>query len=174
MSTTTDSFSPHLAGAAAAPNAKRLLLAGFMAILAAGVGFGARGGILGDWGTAFKFTQTDLGTITGGGLTGFGIIILLSALIADKVGYGKLLASAFVMHFLSAVVMVGATPVYKSMVESNPVGASKAAYWMLFIGTFMFSIGNGLCEAVVNPLTATLFPKNKAHYLNILHAGWPA
>ncbi len=174
MSTTTDSFSPHLAGASAAPNAKRLLFAGFMAILAAGVGFGARTGILADWGTAFKFTQTDLGTITGGGLTGFGVIILLSALIADKVGYGKLLATAFVMHFLSAVVMVGATPVYRSMVESNPTGAARAAYWMLFVGTFMFAIGNGLCEAVVNPLTATLFPKNKAHYLNILHAGWPA
>lgn len=29
-----------------APNAKRLLFAGFMAILAAGIGFGIRGGIL--------------------------------------------------------------------------------------------------------------------------------
>ncbi|HSI15780.1 MAG TPA: MFS transporter [Chthoniobacter sp.] len=159
---------------AIAPNAKRLLLAGFMAILAAGVGFGARGGILSDWGAAFGFTQTQLGSITGGGLTGFGIIILLGALVADKVGYGKLLVTAFVMHFLSAVVMIAATPVYKSMLQSNPAGAQQAAYWMLFIGTFMFAIGNGLAEAVVNPLTATLFPKNKAHYLNVLHAGWPA
>ena len=39
---------------------------------------------------------------------------------------------------------------------------------------FIFAVGNGLCEAVVNPMTATLFPKNKTHYLNILHAGWPA
>ena len=39
---------------------------------------------------------------------------------------------------------------------------------------FLFAIGNGVCEAVVNPLTATLFPNNKTHYLNILHAGWPA
>ena len=30
-----------------------------------------------------------------------------------------------------------------------------------------------MCEASINPLTATLFPKNKTHYLNILHAGWP-
>ncbi|MCH7920506.1 MAG: hypothetical protein IIC50_21310, partial [Planctomycetes bacterium] len=28
--------------------------------------------------------------------------------------------------------------------------------------------------AVANPLVATLFPKNKMHYLNILHASWPA
>ena len=33
-----------------APNAKRLLWAGFMAILAAGVGFAIRGGIFDNWG----------------------------------------------------------------------------------------------------------------------------
>ena len=38
---------------AAAPNAHWLLSAGFMAILAAGVGFAIRGGILGDWGAQF-------------------------------------------------------------------------------------------------------------------------
>jgi MFS family permease len=38
---------------------------------------------------------------------------------------------------------------------------------------FLFAIGNGIAEAVVNPLVATLFPNNKTHYLNILHAGWP-
>src|SRR5262249_24526246 len=36
-----------------------------------------------------------------------------------------------------------------------------------------FSLANGTCEAVINPLTATIFPKNKTHWLNILHAGWP-
>jgi MFS family permease len=38
---------------------------------------------------------------------------------------------------------------------------------------WLFALGNGTCEAVINPLTATLFPKNKTHWLNILHAGWP-
>src|SRR3954469_21109276 len=156
------------------PHSKRLLWAGFMAILAAGVGCSIRSGILADWGSQFGFTQTDLGNITGGGLTGFGVIILLGALIADKIGYGKLLITAFIFHFLSAVIMVAATPIYNSMVTANPKGAYSAAYTLLYVGTFMFAIGNGLCEAVVNPLTATLFPRNKAHYLNILHAGWPA
>src|SRR5687767_13960323 len=157
-----------------APNAKRLLWAGFMAILAAGVGFSIRAGILGDWGRQFGFTQTDLGQITGGGLVGFGIIILLGALIADKVGYGKLMIFAFIMHFLSAVVTLAATPLYDSMKGTNIEGAKDAAYWCLFIGMFMFAIGNGIAEAVENPLVATLFPRNKTHYLNILHAGWPA
>jgi len=158
---------------AIASNAKRLLWAGFMAILAAGVGFSIRGGILGDWGAQFGFTQSDLGKITGGGLTGFGIIILLSSLIADKVGYGKLMILAFTMHFLSAVVTLAATPLYHAKFGADPVAAKAIAYQCLFWGMFMFAIGNGIAEAVVNPLVATLFPKNRTHYLNILHAGWP-
>ena len=147
-------------------NANRLLTAGFMAILAAGVGFSIRAGILADWGSQFGFTQTDLGNITGGGLTGFGIIILLGALIADKVGYGRLMIFAFLMHLLSAILTLAATPVFKA-------GGKDAAYQCLYWGMFLFAVGNGTAEAVVNPLVATLFPKNRTHYLNILHAGWP-
>ncbi|AMV19830.1 MFS transporter [Planctomyces sp. SH-PL14] len=150
-----------------APNAHRLLWAGFMAILAAGVGFSVRSGILKQWADQFGFTMTELGGITGGGLTGFGIIIILTSFIADKVGYGKLMALAFVLHFTSAVLTLAAPAAFAS-------GGKSAAYDCLFWGMFLFAIGNGLCEAVVNPLTATLFPKNKTHYLNILHAGWPA
>lgn len=149
------------------PNASRLLWAGFMAILAAGVGYSVRGGILGQWAEQFGFTMTELGAITGGGLTGFGIVIILSSLIADKVGYGKLMLLAFGLHFISAVITLAAPAAFAS-------GGKEAAFNCLFWGMFIFAIGNGLCEAVVNPLTATLFPKNKAHFLNILHAGWPA
>jgi MFS family permease len=150
-----------------APNASRLLWAGFMAILAAGVGYSVRGGILGQWANQFGFTMTELGAITGGGLTGFGIVIIIGSLFADKVGYGKLMIAAFVLHFLSAVITLAAPAAFAA-------GGKAAAFNCLFWGMFIFAIGNGLCEAVVNPLTATLFPKNKAHYLNILHAGWPA
>ncbi len=155
------------------PNAQRLLWAGFMAILAAGVGFSIRTGILGDWGEQFGFTQGDLGKITGGGLTGFGIIILIGALLADKLGYGTLMVLAFIAHLLSAVLTLAATPVFESLGGIESAGAKFAAYQCLYWGMFLFAIGNGIAEAVVNPLVATLFPRNKTHYLNILHAGWP-
>ncbi|MBI1345359.1 MFS transporter [bacterium] len=138
-----------------------------MAILAAGVGYSVRGGILGQWAQQFGFTMTELGTITGGGLTGFGVVIIITSLVADKIGYGKLMAMAFVLHFISAMMTLAAPAAFAA-------GGKDAAFSCLFWGMFIFAIGNGLCEAVVNPLTATLFPKNKAHYLNILHAGWPA
>lgn len=44
-----------------APNAKRLLWAGFMAMLAAGMGFAIRGGIFANWASEFGFTRTQLG-----------------------------------------------------------------------------------------------------------------
>jgi MFS family permease len=147
-------------------HAHRLLWAGFMAILAEGVGFGIRGGILGQWAQQYGFTMTELGQITGGGLTGFGVIIILSSLIADKVGYGTLMVSAFVLHFASAVVTLAAGAAFAS-------GGKPAALNCLTAGMFLFAVGNGLCEAVANPLVASLFQKNKSKYLNILHAGWP-
>jgi MFS family permease len=162
----SQSDSKHLDNATA-PNAYRLLGAGFMAILAAGVGYSVRGGILGQWAEQFGFTMTELGTVTGGGLTGFGIVIILSSLIADKIGYGTLMVSAFVLHLVSAI-MTLATPM------AFEAGGKSAAFQCLFWGMFIFAVGNGLCEAVVNPMTAALFPKKKTHYLNILHAGWPA
>lgn len=138
-----------------------------MAILAEGMGFGLRGGILVLWANQYGFTMTDLGAITGGGLVGFGLIVVFSSLIADRIGYGPLMVTAFVLHVLSAVITVAADPAFAA-------GGKMAAFHCLYWGMFIFAIGNGLCEAVANPLVASLFPTNKAKYLNILHAGWPA
>jgi MFS family permease len=137
-----------------------------MAIMASGVGFSIRAGILGQWAEQYGFTQTELGAITGGGLTGFGIIILLSALIADKIGYGTLMVTAFAMHLTSAALTLATGAAFAS-------GGKPAAFQCLFWGMFLFAVGNGIAEAVVNPLVATLFPTQRTHYLNILHAGWP-
>jgi MFS family permease len=147
-------------------NEKILFWASFLTLIAAGIGFSVRGAILKDWGDQFGFTQSELGTITGGGLIGFGITIIVLSIFADAVGYGKLMTLAFLLHASSAVVTFAATPVYNSM-------GKEGAFWCLNIGMWLFALGNGACEAVINPLTATLFPRNKTHWLNILHAGWP-
>jgi MFS family permease len=149
---------------AIAPNAKRLLFAGFMAILAAGMGFAIRGGIFNDWVQAFNFTGLEIGLINGAGFTGFCFGIIIGGVIVDKIGYGKLVAAAFAFHVISAVVAFGAMPGM----------ATKTAFVYLWTGTFIFAVANGTLEAVANPLVATLFPNNRTHFLNILHASWPA
>jgi MFS family permease len=151
---------------AAAPNAHWLLSAGFMAILAAGVGFAIRGGILGDWGAQFGFTKSELGGITGGGLWGFGLVILSVSPFVDRIGYKPLMMIAFLLHAFSAVITLAATPVFNAM-------GKDACYNCLNLGMILFAVANGVCESVVNPLVATVYSKKKTHYLNILHAGWP-
>src|SRR6186997_1798338 len=92
-----------------APNAKRLLWAGFLAILAAGIGFGIRGGILATWAADFGFTGAQLGAIGGAGFTGFCFGIIIGGVVVDKIGYGKLVAAAFLFHVLSAFITFGAS-----------------------------------------------------------------
>lgn len=142
------------------PNAKRLLWAGFAAILATAVGFAIRGGILDNWGAEYGFNASQLGDIGGTGLSGFCFGVIIGGLVADKVGYAKLVIAAFVLHILSAIVTLSA--------------GVENAYTMLYWGTLIFGIANGTLEAVANPLVATIFPHNRTHYLNILHAAWPA
>jgi MFS family permease len=149
---------------AIAPNASRLLWAGFVAILAAGVGFGVRGGLFGTWETAFGLNGAQLGAISlGAGFISFCFGIIIGGIIVDKIGYGKLVLAAFLLHVVSAFVTFAA----------KPGMSSETAYLFLYWGTFLFGLANGTLEAVANPLVATLYPKNRTHYLNILHASWP-
>ena len=145
-------------------NRMRLLWAGFMAILAAGVGFGIRGGIFDNWGTEFGFSGAELGAIGGAGFTGFCFGIIIGGFLTDKLGYGKLVLAAFALHVLSAVVTF----------MPNESMTAGTVYSYLLWGMFIFAAANGVLEAVSNPLVATLFPEKRTHYLNILHASWPA
>lgn len=151
---------------------KMLFWASFFTLIAAGMGFSIRGDILGDWGRDFGFTKGEIGEILGMGLFGFGVTIIAFSFLADLFGYGRLMIIAFLLHIAS----VGFTllaPVAYSHPDWGQFGGKSGAYWCLYVGQLCFSLANGTCEAVINPLTATLFPKNKTHWLNILHAGWP-
>ena len=155
---------PSVSNEGIAPNAKRLLWAGFLAILAAGIGAGVRGGILANWAADFGFTGAQLGAIGGAGFTGFCFGIIIGGVVVDKIGYGKLVVAAFLFHVLSAFITFAAT---KGQ-------AQDTAYLFLYVGTFVFALANGTLEAVANPLVSTLFPNNRTHFLNLLHASWPA
>jgi MFS family permease len=148
-------------------NDLKLFWASFLTLIAAGIGFSVRGFVLQDWGDKFGFTQTELGGISGGGLIGFGIAIIFFSFFSDLFGYGKIMLVAFLLHLMSAVVTFAATPVFNSAMGKD------GAFICLNVGMWLFALGNGTCEAVINPLTASMFKNNKTHWLNILHAGWP-
>ena len=129
----------------------KIFWASFLTLIAAGMGFAIRSDVLGEWERHFGFTKTELGEITGGGLVGMAFTIIGFSLFADRVGYKLLLLGAFLLHVSSAVVTLAATPLFNSE-NKNPT------YWCLFVGMFMFSLANGMCEAAINPLVATLYP----------------
>jgi MFS family permease len=45
---------------------------------------------------------------------------------------------------------------------------------MIYAGFLLTGLGWGAVEAASNPLVAALYPDEKTHRLNILHAWWPA
>ncbi len=45
---------------------------------------------------------------------------------------------------------------------------------MLMLGMMVAGVGWGATEASINPVTAALYPNDKTHRLNVLHAWWPA
>jgi MFS family permease len=134
----------------------KLFYACFVALMTSAFGFILRGLMLPEWGSEFNLTQTQLGEIAGVGLWPFAISIVLFSLVVDKIGYKTAMVFAFICHLASAVITIFAN-----------------GYWMLYWGTFVVALGNGIVEAVVNPVVATMFPREKTKWLNILHAAWP-
>ena len=136
---------------------KALFWACFMSLIATAFGFVVRSMIIKDLGAEFDLSPTQQGEIFGAGLWPFAISIVLFSLIVDKIGYGRAMAFAFVCHVVSAVVTI----------------FFAKGYWSLYFATIIMTLGNGSVEAVINPVVATMFSKEKTKWLNILHAGWP-
>src|SRR3954452_1940213 len=103
----------------------KIFFASFMTLIAAGVGFAVRGDVLAEWSRIFGFTETELGTITGGGLTGMAFTIIGFSLFADRIGYKQILVGAFLLHVLSAIVQLSATYVFHAY-------GKDATYWCLY------------------------------------------
>ncbi|GAC1448418.1 MAG: MFS transporter [Isosphaeraceae bacterium] len=137
-------------------NETLLFWACFIALIATAFGFIVRTQVIKDWGTQFDLSKTEQGQIFGVGLWPFAISIVVFSLIIDRIGYGKAMVFAFLCHVISAFMTIFATG-YKSL------------YW----ATFIVALGNGTVEAVINPVVATMFPREKTKWLNMLHAGWP-
>jgi MFS family permease len=128
----------------------------FIALVATSFSFIIRANVIGSWGLEFNLSETQKGELLGVGLWPFALSIVLFSLVIDKIGYGRAMVFAFVCHISSAIITIFAT-----------------GYDMLYVGTFIVALGAGTVEAVINPVVATLYSKEKTKWLNILHAGWP-
>src|SRR6185312_3033980 len=146
------------------PHAHRLFIACFAAMFATSFAFIVRAMLITQWGVAFNLTEAQKGAIfPGAAMFPFAISIILFSLFIDKIGYGTTMVFAFLGHVIGTILTICAAF----------VGSAHTAYQLLYVGTFITALANGGIECVVNPVTTTLFPTKKTHYLNMLHAGWP-
>ncbi|MHC4985931.1 MAG: MFS transporter [Planctomycetota bacterium] len=132
-----------------------LFWACFVALVATAFAFVIRGFIIGELQEQFLLTETQKGEIMGAGFWPFGISIVLFSLIVDRIGYGKSMIFAFGFHVASVLMFFLAK-----------------GYWGLWAGSVLAGLAAGTVEAIVNPIVATMYPKNKTKMLTILHGGW--
>lgn len=147
----------------------------WICLIATAFGFVTRFSLLNEWGVQFGLNKVQLGEIGGVGVWPFAVSIILFSLVIDKIGYGKALAFAFCCHVAYGVIVICA-PLMLAAKGASPelvAAGQRKAYWMLYIGSLIFGLGNGTVEAVINPVVATMFSTQKTKWLNILHAGWP-
>jgi len=135
----------------------RLFWGCFIVLVASAFGFVFRSFLMPEWGVQFDLSKTEQGEIFGVSFWPFALSIVLFSLVVDRIGYKKAMIFAFVCHVVSVILTIFAN-----------------GYWMLYAGTFFFALGNGAAEAVINPVVASMYPREKTKWLNILHGGWPA
>jgi MFS family permease len=137
-------------------NARRLFIASCVALVATAMTFAIRGDIMGDFEREFGLSKPDVGWIAGAAFWGFGLSILLGGPLCDLLGMGTLLRLAAAGHIVGTLATIAAPN-----------------FGILFAATLTVGIANGLVEAAINPLVATIYSTDKTHKLVTLHAWFP-
>jgi MFS family permease len=135
----------------------KLFWACFIALVATSFVFGVRSATLGELQTSFNLSEGQKGMINGAGMWPFGLSIIFFSLVVDRIGYKTVAFFAAACHIVALVLIL----------QSR---SYNALYW----STLLVSVANGTVESFINPVVATIFHRQKAKWLNILHAGWPA
>src|SRR5438046_2039829 len=156
----------------AAYNKKALFLLSVLALTTTGIGFSIRGNIASELQMdlfdpidklhSAEMVATSLGVV----FLGFAVTIAIGSPLLDYIGMGRLLTLSGICF------VVGTTIVLCSRTLAAAQG-TISLFRIVWFGMLIIGIGQGLVETVINPLAATLYPDDKTHRLNVLHAWWP-
>jgi MFS family permease len=163
-------FIGHLAANLAGIDARRLFIIGNLSIFMIGLGFAVRANIAGDI-QLDLFNEIDLarsgamiGAVLGSTFIGFALTLLFGSALVDHLGMKRMLLFSAMGYIIGSAVVV-----YASFMAPG-----DATYWMIYAGFLLTGLGWGAVEAASNPLVAALYPDEKTHRINVLHAWWPA
>ena len=137
---------------------KRILFwASFLSLAAAGFGFAFRVAMGGEYAAEFHLTDQQAGQVMGATFWPIAITMIGFSLLVDKTGYKLPMYGAFVLQALAGIGTYFAE-----------------SYGALYAFAICAGLGHGIVEAVINPICAAVYPKEKTKWLTILHAAWPA
>lgn len=153
----------------AAYNKTRLFVVSLLALFTAGVAASLRSNIASDLQRIF-FDPIDkahsaemIGSVLGVPFLGYAFTIAIGSPLLDAIGMGVLLPMSGALFIAGTLIILFA----------SGISAGAGIYTTIWIGAVVAGIGWGLVETVINPLTATLYPKDTTARLNTLHAWWP-
>lgn len=151
-------------------NRNQLYLIGNLSIFMIGLGFAVRANIAPNLQQDI-YSHIDpinsaamVGGALGATFTGFALTLLFGSALVDFIGMKRML-------LLSALgYIAGAAGLLFSALNPTMPGIDV----VVLAGLLLTGLGWGAVEAASNPMIATLFPEDKTHRLNVLHAWWPA
>jgi len=145
-------------------NRTRLFSGICLSLIPTGASFALIASIIPQLKAEFILTNGQVGAIAGAAIWGMAISLLVVGPFLEGLGMKKATWVAFLGHLLGVTVMISAV-----VFTENPA----VGFWVLMLGAVLCAGGNGMIEVAGNPLTAALYPENKAHKLNIFHAFFP-
>jgi fucose permease len=149
-------------------NKRRLFLICLLAITTTSMSFVLRSSIAQDITTLFDaidplHSAALVGSALGVAFLSFAITVALGSPLIDAVG----MRTVLLLCGLTFIVGTGLT------IFADQISSGTGVYNMVWMGMLLSGMGWGCSEAVINPLTTTLYPDDKTHKLNVLHAWWP-
>ena len=150
-------------------NRNKLFTASCVALVTTSMLFSIRGDILDALGADFKLSKEQLGIILSPAFWGFTVSILVGGSLVDLFGMRRLLYLAS-FGYIGGVLAILFAPT-----PSGPVTSltSDPGFIILYAAMLTLGLSQGLVEGVINPLCTTLYPDDKTHRMNLLHAWWP-
>jgi MFS family permease len=140
-----------------------------MALVTTSMVFSIRSDILDALGADFHLTKQETGVLLSPAFWGFTLSILIGGSLVDFFGMRRLLMLSGWGYIVAILGIVFAPP------PAGPVAPyySDAGFVMLYAAMLTLGLSQGLVEGVINPLCSTLYPLEKTHRMNVLHAWWP-
>ena len=150
-------------------NRARLFMASCVALVTTSMVFSIRADILDALGGDFHLTKEQIGVILSPAFLGFTLSILIGGSLVDFFGMRRLLLLSS-LGYITAVLAIIFAPAPLGPVDPY---YSDPGFLILFAAMLTLGLSGGLVEGVINPLCSTLFPDEKTHRMNVLHAWWP-